>query len=165
MSTNNQNNHSRSPVKKVFNVCATIILISVLGFYANKTVQSYLGQQAIDNSGLALLTLDQALKVANNTNKLVLADMSAIWCPACRKLDQQVFSDKRVKIQLNQYFVYARIKYESAKGKRFMQKYHVTGFPTLLVLNAQGEKLIQLPINYKPLPFLATLQKVVEESR
>jgi hypothetical protein len=79
MSTNNQNTPSRSSVKKVFSVCATIILISVLGIYANKTVQSYLGQQAINNSGLELLTLDQTLKVANNTNKLMLADMSAIW--------------------------------------------------------------------------------------
>jgi thiol:disulfide interchange protein len=34
--------------------------------------------------------------------------MSAIWCPSCRKLDKQVFSDEQVKIQLNQDFVYAR---------------------------------------------------------
>jgi thiol:disulfide interchange protein len=91
--------------------------------------------------------------------------MSAIWCPSCRKLDKQVFSDEQVKIQLNQDFVYARIEYESPEGKIFMQNYQVSGFPTLVILNAAGEKLLQLPINYEPLPFLATLEKVVAANR
>jgi thiol:disulfide interchange protein len=165
MSTNNQNDRTRYPARKALDVFGIIILIIVLGHYANKTVQSYLGQQAIDKTGLELRTLEQALEVANSTNKLVLADMSAIWCPACRKLDQQVFSDEQVKTQIKKDFVYARIEFESPQGERFMQNYQVTGFPTLLVLNAQGEKLVQLPINYEPSPFLATLERVVEASR
>ncbi|MFT6087699.1 MAG: thiol:disulfide interchange protein [Glaciecola sp.] len=165
MSTNNQNDRTRYPARKALDVFGIIILIIVLGYYANKTVQSYLGQQAIDKTGLELRTLEQALEVANSTNKLVLADMSAIWCPACRKLDQQVFSDEQVKTQIKKDFVYARIEFESPQGERFMQNYQVTGFPTLLVLNAQGEKLVQLPINYEPSPFLATLERVVEASR
>jgi thiol:disulfide interchange protein len=91
--------------------------------------------------------------------------MSAIWCASCRKLDKQVFSDEQVKIQLNQDFVYARIEYESPEGKIFMQNHQVSGFPTLVILNAAGEKLLQLPINYEPLPFLATLEKVVAANR
>jgi thiol:disulfide interchange protein len=165
MPTNNQNDRTRYPARKALDVFGIIILIIVLGYYANKTVQSYLGQQAIDETGLELRTLEQALEVANSTNKLVLADMSAIWCPACRKLDQQVFSDEQVKTQIKKDFVYARIEFESPQGDRFMQNYQVTGFPTLLVLNAQGEKLVQLPINYEPSPFLATLERVVEASR
>ena len=165
MSTTNPKDNPRSPVRKVIEVLGGIILLIVLGYYANKTVQSYLGQQAIDEIGLELLTLDQALRLAKSSNKLVLADMSAIWCPACRQLDTQVFSDERVKTQLKQDFVYTRIEYDSPQGESFMQNYQVTGFPTLLVLNTKGEKLLQLPINYEPLPFLATLEKVVEAGR
>jgi thioredoxin-related protein len=73
-----------------------------------------------------------------------------------------VFSDEQVKTQLNQDFVYARIEYESLEGTNFMQNYQVTGFPTLLILNASGEKLVQLPINYEPLTFLKTLEQVLE---
>jgi thiol:disulfide interchange protein len=149
----------------MLDVFGIIILIPVLGYYGNRTVQTYLGQQAIDETGLELLTLEQALKVAKRDNKLVLADMSAIWCPACRKLDKQVFSDEQVKTNINQNFVYARIEYESPEGQRFMQNYQVSGFPTLLVLNGQGEKLVQLPINYAPKPFIATLEKVVQARR
>ena len=162
---NKQNNRTRSPVRKVLDICGIIILISVLGYYGNRTVQGCLGQQAINATGLELLTLEDALQVAKRSNKLVLADMSAIWCPSCRKLDKQVFSNERVKTQLKQDFIYARIEYESPEGKRFMQKYQVSGFPTLLILNTKGEKLVQLPINYEPLPFLATLEKVVNSRR
>jgi len=38
-----------------------------LGYYGNKTVQTYLGQQAIDEIGLEILALEQAPEVANNT--------------------------------------------------------------------------------------------------
>jgi thiol:disulfide interchange protein len=165
MSINKPNDQTRSPVRKVLDICGIIILISVMGYYSNKTVQGYLGQQAIDATGLESITLEEALQVAKRSNKLVLADMSAIWCPACRKLDEQVFSNERVKTQLKQDFVYVRIEYESPEGKIFMQNYQVTGFPTLLVLNTKAEKLIQLPINYEPLPFLATLEKVVDSRR
>jgi thiol:disulfide interchange protein len=162
MSTNNKKDQTRSPVRKALDVCGIIILISVLGYYTNRTIQSYLGQQAIVQTGLDIRTLERALEIAKSSNKLVLADMSAIWCPSCRKLDKQVFSNEQVKTQLNQDFVYARIEYESPEGTNFMQNYQVTGFPTLLVLNASGEKLVQLPINYEPLAFLKTLEQVLE---
>lgn len=162
MSTNNKKDQTRSLVRKFLDVCGLIILISVLGYYGNRTIQSYLGQQAIDKTGLEIRTLKEAIKVAKSSNKLVLADMSAIWCPSCRKLDKQVFSDEEVKTQLNQGFVYARIEFDSPEGTHFMQNYQVTGFPTLLVLNANGEKLVQLPIKYEPLAFLKTLEQVLE---
>ena len=162
MSINKQQDQTRSSVRKVLDILGIIILLSVLGYYGNKNVQTYLGQQALDETGLEILTLEQALEVANNTNKLVLADMSAIWCPSCRKLDKQVFSDEQVKTQLNQDFVYTRIEYESAEGNNFMQNHQVTGIPTLIVLNPRGEKLVQLPINYEPLAFLKTLEQVLE---
>lgn len=165
MFINKQQDQTGSSVRKVLDILGIIILMLVLGYYGNKTVQAYLGQQAIDEIGLEILNLEQALEVANNTNKLVLADMSAIWCPSCRKLDKQVFSDKQVISQINQNFVYARIEFDSPEGEVFMQNYHVTGFPTLLVLNTRGEKIVQLPISYVPIPFLATLAKVVALNR
>lgn len=164
MPTNNQKDQTRSPVRKVLDVFGIIILISVLGYYGNRTIQSYFGQQAIDQTGLDILTLGQALDLAKRSNKLVLSDLSAIWCPSCRKLDKQVFSDKRVQTQLKQDFVYARIEYESPEGEIFMRNYQVTGFPSLLVLNAEGEKLVQLPINYEPLAFLKSLEQLLEAS-
>jgi thiol:disulfide interchange protein len=161
MSTNNQQDQTRSPVRKVLDIFGIVILIAVLGYYANKTVQTYLGQQAVDETGLKTLSLEQALKLAKSSNRLVLADMSAIWCPSCRRLDKQVFSDEHVKNQMNQDFVYARVEYDSPEGESFMQRYQVSGFPTLLVLNIEGEKLVQLPVSFEPKTFITTLQHIV----
>jgi hypothetical protein len=67
MFINKQQDQIGSSVRKVLNNFRIIILLSVLGYYGNKTVQTYLGQQAIDEIGLEILTLEQALEVANNT--------------------------------------------------------------------------------------------------
>lgn len=43
-----------------------------------------------------------------------------------------------------------------------MRNYQVTGFPTLLVLDSEGKKLIQLPVSFEALPILTTLEKGVK---
>ena len=67
MFINKQQDQTGSSVRKVLDILGIIILMLVLGYYGNKTVQTYLGQQAIDEIGLEILTLEQALEVANNT--------------------------------------------------------------------------------------------------
>jgi hypothetical protein len=67
MFINKQQDQIGSSVRKVLNIFRIIILLSVLGYYGNKTVQTYLGQQAIDEIGLEILALEQAPEVANNT--------------------------------------------------------------------------------------------------
>ena len=57
MFINKQQDQIGSSVRKVLNIFRIIILLSVLGYYGNKTVQTYLGQQAIDEIGLEILTL------------------------------------------------------------------------------------------------------------
>lgn len=165
MPINKQQDQTRSPVRKCLGIAGVVILIAVLGYYGNKAIQTYLGQQAIDETGMTILSLAQALEEAKNSDRLVLADMSAIWCPSCRKLDKQVFADEQVKSQMSQDFVYTRIEYDSPEGDAFIQNYQVNGFPTLVVLSAQGEKLVQLPVSYEPQPFLTTLANVVEARR
>jgi thiol:disulfide interchange protein len=136
-----------------------VVVLVVIGFFGNKAVQSYFGQQAIDGTGLVVLSLDDALVKAERENKLVLADMSAIWCPTCRRLDKEVFSDESVKSVINDQYVFARIEYESEQGKAFMQKYKVHGFPTLLVLNAEGNKMGQLPLTFVPSEFVKLIDR------
>jgi thiol:disulfide interchange protein len=90
-------------VSKKWQTLLVIVLLVLVGIYANRLIQTHLGQQAIEQTGLKVLSLQQALDKAKLSNKLVLADMSdmsAVWCPTCRKLDKQVFSDDRVKAQL-----------------------------------------------------------------
>jgi thiol:disulfide interchange protein len=146
--------------RKLFKWSVIVVLLYCV-YLGNTFVQSYLGTQVLQSTGLALNTLDEALLEAQRSNKLVLADMSAIWCPTCRKLDKLVFSDKEVQAIIEQGFVFARIEYDSKQGEDFMQKYQVRGFPTLLILGGDGEKLVKLPLTFEPQTFINMLTQII----
>ncbi len=136
---------------------AGVIALLAVAYFANVEIQSYLGREALNATGIEILPLDQALARAAAENKPVLANMSAIWCPTCRKLDSTVFSDPAVKQAIHRKYVFTRIEYESPEGKAFMEKYNVRGFPTLLVLDSTGKKLRQLPLTFEASEFLKLL--------
>ncbi|MEP1383271.1 MAG: thioredoxin family protein [Paraglaciecola sp.] len=160
MSIRSSKQSQRPLLQKVGIGFAVVVALSVAGYWGNKTVQSYLGQSAIASTGLKVMSLPDALEVAKSTQKLVLADMSAIWCPTCRKLDKEIFSSEIVKAQIQQNYVFARIEYETPEGQIFRDTYDVEGFPTLLVLDDNANKLVQLPLVFEPQEFTNNLQKV-----
>lgn len=126
-------------------------------YFVNVEVQTYLGKKALANTGLSILTLDQALAAANDQNKNVLVDVSAIWCPTCRKLDREIFSNADVKVAIEKKYVFSRLEYESEEGEKFMETYGVSGFPTLIILDPQGKKLKKLKLTFNPNSFISQL--------
>lgn len=134
-----------------FGVIATAL------YFGNVELQTYLGKQAMQKVGFAELTLEQALQIAGEQNKLVLADMSAIWCPSCRKLDREVLSQPIVNKAIKRDYVFVRIEYESAAGKAFQEQYAVSVFPTLLVLNPDGEKIRNIGLTFDKDEFIRRL--------
>ncbi|MFT5083275.1 MAG: thioredoxin-related protein [Lentisphaeria bacterium] len=158
-----ENNTPSKPIKKWL-TWASYLAIPVIFYFANVEFQSYLGRQALSNIGIELLNIDQAMTKAAAENKYVLADMSAIWCATCRKLDSEVFSDERVKKAINERFVFARVEYESDEGESFMERYQVQAFPTVLVLDSEGKKLSRLPFTLDPEAFIEILKKIPSSS-
>lgn len=140
---------------------AGFVLVGVTIYFGNQALQTYFGKQALAKISFEVLALDVALAKADAHNKLVIADMSAIWCPTCRKLDKTIFANDKVKAAIEQDFVFARVEYDSAQGKAFMEQYGVTGFPVLLVLNHQGERLTRLPLTFDASEFIGNLNKVL----
>ena len=136
---------------------ASFLGVFAVVYFANVEVRSYLGRKALANTGLESISLNEALQKAQAENKLVLADMSAIWCPTCRKLDKEVLSNNGVKLAIDEKYVFSRIEYESAEGEAFMEKYGVRGFPTLLILDAAGNKIRQLALTFDPDQFVSQL--------
>ena len=68
-----------------------------MGYYGSKTVQTYLGQQAIDETDLEILSLEQALEIAKSSNKLVLAEhivkIGVFGKVVCQKQTKQLNDD------------------------------------------------------------------------
>lgn len=138
---------------------ASYIAIPLAIYFGNVEFQSYLGRQALEETGLELLSLEQAISKAKVENKLVLADMSAIWCPSCRKLDQEVLSKQAVKDAIEKNYIFSRTEYESKEGEKLMEKYNVRGFPTILVLDDSGKLVQQIPLTFDPEKFISLINQ------
>ena len=111
----------------------------------------------VAGTGFEAISLEQALAVAGANGKPVLVDMSAIWCASCRMLDKKVFGDPAVQQAIRSHYVFCRIEYESDQGEALMETYNVRGFPTLLILDAQGNLVRELPLTFDPEQFISLI--------
>lgn len=149
---------TKKSIKRLLLV-AIAMLIAYVGFFE---VQTYLGKEALKATGLKSIELSEALKQSARSGRYVLADMSAIWCPTCRKLDKNIFSDAAVKQTIAEHYIFSRIEYETAQGKDFVEKYNIKGFPTLLILDQNANSVLQLPLTFDPELFIDYLTDFIE---
>jgi thiol:disulfide interchange protein len=145
-------------MKKLFsNPIVWMVAVAVGAYFVNVQVQTYWGRQALAATGLVSLPLDQALAKARAESKMVLVDVSAIWCPSCRRLDKTVFADARVKRLITEKYVFSRLEYESHEGRAFLKTHGLEGFPTLVLLDGSGTVVHRLELTFKPAEFLEQL--------
>lgn len=148
---------ARSSVIKTAKSIGVFLALLVAAYFINVEVQSYLGRKAAEATGLPKHTLEQALTLAKQQGKPVLAEFSAVWCPACRRFDQDVLSSPKVKQHIEQHYIFTRVDYDTDEGQAFMARYHAKGTPTLLILNAAGEQTKRLRLEFEPAKFLNQL--------
>ncbi len=132
--------------------------IAMGGYFAHTAWQTKRGEAALKATALEFLPLEQALAQAKVRGKPVLVDFSAIWCPTCRVLHAEVFTNATVKSTITTGFVLARVDYEAPEARAFMQRYDVQGFPSLLVLSAEGELVRRVPVSLDPATLSASLR-------
>jgi thiol:disulfide interchange protein len=73
-------------------------------------------------------------------------------------MDRKVFSDPQVKQFLTEQVLYARIDENDPEADYFSQTYKAQGYPTIVLLNAQGELQRYLPLTYDPKEFLQAVK-------
>ncbi len=83
------------------------------------------------------LSFDEALVRARAEKKLVFVDLYADWCGWCTRMDEDVFTNERVQTAL---LGYIPIKVDADRGGRSVAaRYRVSGLPTFLLVNGDGE--------------------------
>ena len=98
--------------------------------------------------------LQAAKAQAQKENKKILLDFTGSdWCGWCKKLDAEVFSKQEFKDYAAKHLVLVEvdfphsIKLPAATKKQndeLAAKYHIEGFPTIVVLSAGGTKTGEL---------------------
>lgn len=76
---------------------------------------------------------------AKAEHKLIFLDIYASWCGPCKMLKRQTFTDKDAGDFFNANFVNTSFDGETGEGPGLARKYRVQGYPTLIILNPDGE--------------------------
>lgn len=97
---------------------------------------------------------EKAQEEAKANNKLVLLDFTGSdWCGWCILLDREVFSKPQFKEYASKNLVLVEVDFPKMKpiaestrmqNVRLAQRYGIQGFPTVVVLNGDGQVVAEL---------------------
>jgi thioredoxin-related protein len=115
--------------------------------------------------------LTAALKTAKTEKKLVLVDFTGSdWCPWCIKLHKEVFDTSEFTTYAKANFVLVEVDFprkkplpleEQKANQALSNKYNIEGYPTVLVLDAEGKEVKRLGYEAGgPKPFIEKLSAI-----
>lgn len=78
---------------------------------------------------------------AKRERRLVLLDVKAEWCAACRKMDATGFRDTRVLDRLRRHYIPVRADID--REPEIMRRYGTQGVPAVVILDGEGREIIQ----------------------
>ena len=105
--------------------------------------------------------LQQAL--AENNKPLVMLDLYADWCVACKEFEKETFSDPSVQKAFgDMLLLQVDMTKNSEENRALMTKYKVLGLPTILFFNRDGKEIEGSRVNgfMPPVEFLQWIKKI-----
>ncbi len=93
--------------------------------------------------------LEAALALAKREHKRIYLDVGAYWCPACHRMEEEVYTDKSVAQILERGFIALHVDIEKEDGQTVAERYQVQAYPTMLVLDASGVEMGRL-VDFTP---------------
>lgn len=103
---------------------------------------------------------EKAAKEARKVDKPIMADFYADWCPPCRKLNSDTFTDSRV-IDLSRKFVCVKVNVD--KNRKLAEKYEIEGIPTIIFFNSKSKEIHRI-VGYRDADdFLQEMRKALKK--
>jgi protein disulfide-isomerase len=118
-----------------------------------------------------ITSYEQGQQEAKANNKLVLLDFTGSdWCGWCVLLDREVFSKPQFKEYASKNLVLVEVDFPKmkpmsdairAQNVRLAERYQIQAFPTIIVLNGDGQIVGELGyMQGGPDAFIAVLEKL-----
>lgn len=121
------------------------------------------------------LPFEEALEVAQTSNKKVLIDVYAPWCGFCRRMHLETYSDPDVSAYLAENFVVTRVDGDNSEetygfrdqtltGSELGYHLGARGFPTTVFLFSDSRYLTPLPGFVEPANFINVLRYLATDA-
>ena len=123
------------------------MIISLMLVVMGLVLSSVSGEAAQPNEAPAQAALEwsswneAAFRRAITEDKLILLDLTAVWCHACHVMDEVTYSDGDIVSLLNTKFIPIRV--DSDQRPDIESRYRSGGWPTTSILLPTGEILFQ----------------------
>jgi thioredoxin-related protein len=99
---------------------------------------------------------------AAKSGRMMMVDVYTDWCSWCKKLDSETYTDRKVIAQSAGFVALKLNPEKGAEPAAFARKYGVSGYPTILFLDADGG-LANKVVGYQDAAaFSATLARTVD---
>ena len=128
--------------------CYLLTIVSIIGMLladvkdsrAQMTVAQPVQTKAEVETGIRFFegSWNEALAESKKTGKPIFMDCYTVWCVPCKRLAQEVFTKPEVGEYFNSRFINVKMDMGTAQGKELNKRYKVTGYPTLLFLDEDG---------------------------
>ena len=106
-------------------------------------------QKVKSHHGFILNDFDGALKKAKKEQKILLVDFGARWCPACLRLENEIFRSEDFKKKAKE-FVKVKLDVDLFENTVLVEKYQIKGFPTVIFLTTEGQEVLRF-MDYQPM--------------
>lgn len=84
------------------------------------------------------VSVDRALEIAKQEDKLVFIDFHTVWCAPCRGMEKNIFPNDKLGTYYNKTFINIELDAEK-EGKELAKKYGVNAYPSMVFVNGDGE--------------------------
>lgn len=112
----------------------------MLGVFAF-TFFAHAQDESTESAGVEFIMEDWhgAVAQAEETGKFLMLDAYTDWCYWCKVQDKNTFANLEMAAFIEEKFVPLKVNMEEGIGVELAAKFRVTGFPTLLFFNEQGQ--------------------------
>lgn len=116
--------------------------------------------------------LDKAMEQAKKEKKAILVEFTGSdWCPPCMMMRKNVFSKKEFVDAASKDYILVELDFPKAdkelakKNQPTAEKFKITGYPTVILLNSEGKEFNRFFASEHPSTekFLAHLKAALEK--
>ncbi|MEO7116954.1 MAG: thioredoxin family protein [Caldimonas sp.] len=108
--------------------------------------------------------IDAAFAAAREANKPVFVYWGAKWCPPCNQVKATLFN-RQDFIERSRGFVPVYVDGDSPGAQKIGARFHVSGYPTMVLFTPQGQEVTRLPGEVDPVRYTQVLTLGMNASR